>query len=67
MRRVTAKRIRFYANFLKNTHEDYADVPINRIYRRLKKLWKSDPEFKSYLSAKVIKEAEDQVLEMTNS
>lgn len=54
MRGTTSKRLRVYANFLKSTDEQYKDVPFKKIHRRLKKLWNSNPEFKSYIKLKVV-------------
>lgn len=56
MRGSTVKRLNVYANFLKNTDKQYENIPLKTIARRLRKLWKTNVEFKSYIQLKVTAE-----------
>jgi len=50
MRGKTAKRLRMYANFLKNDNpEKYEALSAHRIYQRLKKVWMKDKAFQKFI------------------
>ena len=53
MRGTTAKRLRVYANFLITSDPQYKDMKYKTVCRRLKKLWTTNAEFKSYIQLKV--------------
>ena len=51
MRGITAKKLRFYANFLKTEDaEKFKDISIRRIYQRLKQVYKQDQNFKKFIT-----------------
>ena len=56
MRGSTVKRLNVYANFLKNTDKQYENTSVKTIARRLRKLWKTNVEFKNYIQLKVTSE-----------
>ncbi len=50
MRGSTTKRLKIYANFLKTEDpEKYKDLPANKIYKRLQKIWKTDKNFQKFI------------------
>ena len=56
MRGTTVKRLNVYANFWKNTDKQYEKTSVKTIARRLRKLWKTNVEFKNYVQLKVTAE-----------
>lgn len=50
MRGKTTKRLKAYANFLKNDNpEKYEKLSARKIYQRLKKVWMKDKAFQKFI------------------
>ena len=56
MRGTTVKRLNVYANYLKNNDKKYENVPLQRIKRGLRRLWRGNADFKKYIMMKVTTE-----------
>jgi len=50
MRNKTCKRLKLYANFLKDENQEkYENLTSRRIYQRLKKVWMQDKNFQRFI------------------